>query len=157
MESVKEIKRVQIDGKKYSMPVEDAEIEKLIQRGLKLKSKLDTVKIELEAVENRLIEIASARREGTTTVTLSGISAKSIVTFRESFLVSSGIEEIASPLGPLFSRFFKKKISFSTTPEFKKFMDSGHALGLENAEETKRSIRDYVSVKETKPNVKMEK
>ncbi|SHI15827.1 hypothetical protein [Desulfofustis glycolicus] len=156
MKAVKGVKRVQVDGKKYFMPAEDADIEKLIQKGLRLKSKLDTVKSDLEEVENRLIEIARARREGTTTVTLSGVSAESIVTFRESFAVSPDIVNIALPLGPLFDRFFKKDVAYKGTADFKKFMESGHALGLENAEETKKAILDYITVKETKPNVKIQ-
>ena len=156
MKPVKEIKRVQVDGKKYFMPVEDADIEKLIQRGLILKAKMDVTKSELDSVQNRLVDIAKDRRESTTTVTLPGISAKATITFRERFLVSDDIEEISAPLGPLFGRFFKEKSTFETTPEFKKFMESGHALGVQDPEEVKIAIRNYVSVKETKPNVKIE-
>ena len=156
MKPVKEIKRVQVDGKKYFMPEEDAEIEKLIQKGLNLKAKVEATKIELETVQNSLIDIAKARREGTTTVTLAGISATALITFRERFSVSTDIEDISFPLGPLFSRFFKKKSTYETTPEFKKFMESGHALGIQDPDEIKKSIRKYVSVKETKPNVKID-
>jgi len=102
------------------------------------------------------IEIAKARREGTTTVTLEGISSQALVTFRESFVVKNEIEDIKVPLDPLFARFFEKKIEFKTTAEFKKFMESGHALGIEDPEAVKKNIMKYVTVKETKPNVKME-
>lgn len=156
MRPVKEIKRMQVDGKKYLMPVEDVDIEKLIQKGLRLKANMEAVSKELQAVQSSLIEIAQARREGTTTVTLPGISGKAVVTFRESFAVSDGIEEISPQLGPLFGRFFKKKSSYSTTLEFKKFMESGHALGIEEPEQVKEAMRRYVSIKETKPNVKFE-
>lgn len=155
MEPVKEIKRVQVDGKKYLMPVEDVDVEKLIQKGLRLKARMDTTKREFDTVQNRLVEIARARREGTTTVTLPGVSAKAVITFRESFSVSADVEEISAPLGPLFCRFFHKKSTFKTTPEFKKFMESGHALGIEDPEAVKKAIRDHVSVKKTKPNVKI--
>ncbi|KAB2889323.1 MAG: hypothetical protein F9K32_13065 [Desulfobulbaceae bacterium] len=111
---------------------------------------------ESEEVDAKLIEIARARREGTTTVTLHGINDEAIVTFREGFSVSPDVEEIAVPLGPLFDRFFKKDIVYKVTADFKKFMESSHALGLENAEEAKKAIRDYVAVKETKPNVKIQ-
>ena len=157
MKPIKEIKRVQVAGKKYFVPVEDQNIEKLLQKGLRLKAKIDIAKSDLDTVQNRLIEIAQARREGTTTVTLPGISAKAVITFRESFAVNDDIEEIAIPLGPLFKRFFKKKGTFKTTPEFKKFMGSGHALGIDDPEAVKKAILDHVSIKETKPNVKMEK
>ena len=157
MKAVKEIKRVQVEGKKYLMPAEDVEIEKLIKKGLTLKVKIAAAKEDLETVQNRLIEIAKDRREGTTTVTLPGISAKAIITFRERFVVVDDIEEISIPLGPLFSRFFQKKSTFKTTPELKKFMGSGHALGVDDPEAVKKAILGYVSVKETKPNVKMEK
>lgn len=155
MKPVKEIKRVQVDGKKYFMPVEDVDVEKLIQKGLKLKGKMDATKRDFDTVQKRLVEIAEARREGTTTVTLQGVSAKAVITFRESFIVSDDVEKISVPLGPLFSRFFNKKNSFKTTSEFKKFMKSGHALGIQDPEAIKNAIRDHVSVKETKPNVKI--
>lgn len=156
MKPIKEIKKVQVDGKKHFVPAEDAEIEKLLQRGLALKAKADEVKKELEVVQDRLIEIARARREGTTTVTLESISSQALVTFRESFVVKNEIEDIKVPLGPLFDRFFEKKTEFKTTADFKKFMESGHALGIEDPEAVKQNILKYVTVKETKPNVKME-
>lgn len=156
MKPVKEIKKVQVGGKKHFVPAEDAEIEKLLQRGLALKEKADNIKKELEAVQDRLIEIARARREGTTTVTLEGISSQALVTFRESFVVKNEIEDIKVPLGHLFARFFEKKTEFKTTAEFKKFMESGHALGIDDPEAVKKNIMKYVTVKETKPNVKME-
>lgn len=156
MKPVQELRKIQVDGKKYLMPIEDADIEKLIQQGLRLKSKVDAFQTELETVQARLTEIAQARREGTTTVTLSGVSAEAIVTFREQFSVSSDVEEISAPLGPLFNRFFKKAVTFKTTADFKKFMESDHALGIENAEATKKAVRDYVTMKETKPNVKIQ-
>ncbi len=156
MEPIKEIKKVQVGGKKHFVPAEDAEIEKLLQRGLALKAKADEVKKELDGVQDRLIEIARARREGTTTVTLESISRQALITFRESFVVKNEIEDIRVPLGPLFDRFFEKKAEFKTTAEFKKFMESGHALGIEDPATVKRNILKYVTVKETKPNVKME-
>ncbi len=156
MQPVKDLKHVQVKGKKYLLPVEDISVEKLIQQKSRLKDKMDEVKRESEEVDAQLVEIARTRREGTTTVTLQGISDEAVITFRESFAVSPDVEEIAVPLGPLFDRFFKKDITYKTTADFKKFMESGHALGLENAEEAKKAIRDYVTVKETKPNVKIQ-
>ncbi len=156
MKSVAEVKKVQVEGKKHVVTAEDAEIEKLLQRGLSLKEKADALKKELETVQDRLIEIARARREGTTTVNLAAISAEAVVTFRESFIVKPEIEDIKVPLGPLFARFFEKKTEFKTTAEFKKFMESGHALGMKDPEKIKKSIMKYVTVKETKPNVKIE-
>lgn len=156
MKKVTEIKKVQVGGKKHFVPAEDAEIEKLLQRGLLLKARADLTKKELEDVQDRLIEIAKARREGTTTVTLEGISAQALVTFRESFVVKNEIEDIKVPLGPLFERFFEKKTEYKTTSDFKKFMESGHALGIEEPAEVKKNIMKYVTVKETKPNVKLE-
>nr|WP_320010585.1 hypothetical protein [uncultured Desulfobulbus sp.] len=155
MKAVKQIKRVQVEGKQYLMPAEDADVEKLIQKGLRLKSKVDALQGELESVQARLVEIAQARREGTTTVSLQGVSAKAVITFRESFSVSKDIEDISVPLGPLFGRFFAKSASYKTTGDFKKFMQSEHALGIQNADEVKATIEKYVTVKETKPNVKI--
>ncbi len=156
MKGVKEVKKVQVEGKKHLVVAEDAEIEKLLQRGLSLKEKIKKLDGELKGVQYRLIEIAKARREKTTTVTLDGITAVAIVTFRESYLVKNEIEEIKVPLGPLFERFFEKEVEYKTTADFKKFMESDHALGIENPEEIKADILKYVSTKETKPYLKME-
>ena len=87
---------------------------------------------------------------------LQGSRPKCLITFRKSFVVSNEIEDIAVPLGPLFARFFDKKIEFKVTADFKKFMESSHALGLADPEAIKEAIRKYVTLKETKPNVKME-
>lgn len=156
MKPVQEIKKVQVEGKKYLMPAEDVDIEKLIQKGMKLKSKVEVLQGELEAVQDRLARIARARREGSTTVTLQGVSAKAVVTFRESFSVNNEVVDIAVPLGPLFERFFIKSVTYKTTSDFKKFMQSGHALGIQNSDEVKAAIEKYVAVKETKPNVKID-
>lgn len=156
MKGVKEVKRIQVEGKKHLVVAEDAEIENLLQRGLSLKGKIKELNDELEGIQDRLLEIARDRREGTTTVTLDGVTAMAIVTFRESYLVKNEIEEIKVPLGPLFKRFFEKKVEYKATADFKKFMESDHALGVETPEKVKADILKYVSVKETKPYLKME-
>lgn len=156
MKPIKEIKKIQVDGKKHFLPAEDAEIEKLLQRGLSLKDKTANIKKELEAIEKRIIEIAKARREASTTVTLEGVSATALITFRESYVVADEIENIRVPLGPLFDKFFEKETGYKPTADFKKFMESGHALGIGNPEEVKKNILKYVTLKKTKPNVKME-
>lgn len=156
MKSVNEVKKVQVDGKKHLVLAEDAEIEKLLQRGLSLKEKIKKLDDELEVIQERIIEIARDRREGTTTVTLDSITARAVITFRESYTVKNEIEEIKVPLGPLFERFFEKKVEYKTTSDFKKFMESDHALGVETPEKVKAAILKYVFVKETKPYLKME-
>lgn len=156
MKGVKEIKRVQVEGKKHTVVAEDAEIEKILHRGLSLKGKIKDLNDELDCIQERIIEIARNRREGTTTVTLDGITARAIITFRESYVVKDEIEEIKTPLGPLFERFFEKKIEYKTTTDFKKFMESDHALGIEAPKKVKANILKYISVKETKPYLRME-
>lgn len=156
MKGVKEVKKVQVDGKKHLVLAEDAEIGKLLQRGLSLKGKIKDLEGELEVIQDRIIEIARDRREGTTTVTLDSITARAVITFRESYTVKNEIEEIKVPLGPLFERFFEKKVDYKVTTDFKKFMESDHALGIEAPEKVKAGILKYVSVKETKPYLKME-
>lgn len=156
MKSVKEVKRIQVEGKKHLVVAEDAEIEKLLQRGLSLKGKIKDLEDELGVIQDRIIEIARDRREGTTTVTLDGVTAIATVTFRESYTVKNEIEDIKIPLGPLFERFFEKKVEYKATSDFKKFMESDHALGIELPEKVKTDILKYVSVKETKPYLKME-
>ncbi|KAB2836188.1 MAG: hypothetical protein F9K48_02500 [Candidatus Brocadia sp.] len=156
MKGVKEVKRIQVEGKKHLVVAEDAEIEKLLQRGLSLKGKIEDLEDVLDVIQDRIIEIAKNRREGTTTVTLDSITARAIITFRESYTVKNEIEEIKVLLGPLFGRFFEEKIEYKVTSDFKKFMESDHALGIEAPAKAKADILKYVSVKETKPYLKME-
>jgi len=156
MKGVKEVKRIQVDGKKHLVLAEDAEIQKLLQRGLSLNGKIKDLEDELGVIQDRIIEIARDRREGTTTVTLDGVTAMATVTFRESYTVKNEIEDIKIPLGPLFERFFEKKVEYKATSDFKKFMESDHAMGVESPEKVKTDILKYVSVKETKPYLKME-
>ena len=156
MKGVKEVKRIQVDGKKHLVLAEDAEIQKLLQRGLSLNGKIKDLEDELGVIQDRIIEIARDRREGTTTVTPDGVTAMATVTFRESYTVKNEIEDIKIPLGPLFERFFEKKVEYKATSDFKKFMESDHAMGVESPEKVKTDILKYVSVKETKPYLKME-
>lgn len=149
------LKRTQIQGKKYDLPPEDVEIEKLIKKGLGLDLKLKEINRQLNLIKQRMIEIARGRREGTTTVNLKAISGAVTVTFRESYECNDHVEEIRSELGSLFDRFFHKKASFKTTKELKQFLEEGHGHGLENPDEIKTLIFEYVKKKETKPNVKM--
>ncbi|TVL96026.1 MAG: hypothetical protein CV087_23980 [Candidatus Brocadia sp. WS118] len=123
---------------------------------MSLKGKIKELEGELEVIQDRIIEIARNRREGTTTVTLDSITAIAVITFRESYTVKNEIGEIKVPLGPLFERFFEKKVDYKATTDFKKFMESDHALGIEAPEKVKAAILEYVSVKETKPYLKME-
>ncbi|WKZ17525.1 MAG: hypothetical protein QY310_08755 [Candidatus Jettenia sp. CY-1] len=156
MKGVKEVKRIQVRGKKHTVLEEEAEIEKLLQRGLSLKGKIKVMEDELDIIQDCIIEIARNRREGTTTVMLDSITARAVITFRESYTVKNEIEEIKVPLGPLFEKFFEKKVEYKSTADFKKFMESDHALGIKTPEKVKASILKYVSVKETKPYLKME-
>lgn len=156
MKGIKEVKRIQVEGKKHLVVAEDAEIEKLLQRGLSLKEKIKDLGDELDVIQDRVIEIARNRRKGTTTVTLDSITSIAVITFRESYIVKNEIEDIKTPLGPLFEKFFEKKVEYKVTSDFKKFMESDHALGIESPEKIKNNIQKYVSVKETKPYLKME-
>ena len=91
VKSVKEVKRIQVEGKKHLVVAEDAEIEKLLQRGLSLRGKIKDLEDELGVIQDRIIEIARDRREGTTTVMLDSITARATVTFRESYAVNKSI------------------------------------------------------------------
>jgi hypothetical protein len=153
----KGVKKIQIEGKKHVVLSADADIEKLIKRGLSIKGRMEVLKAGLETIQDRLIELAKQRREKTTTVTLGGVTTDAVVTFRESFVVSDDIEDIKVPLGPLFDRFFNKKTEYKTTADFKKFIESENSLGVKDPDVLKKKIFKYVSTKETKPNVKMER
>ena len=149
------LKRTQVKGKKYDLPAEDVEIEKLLQKGLGLTSKISSLNEELESIKRRITEIASGRREGSTTVKLQGISGVATVTYRESYTCDNSVEEIRLDLGSLFERFFVKKTSYSTTKDLKEFFESEHGLGLNNAKAMKKLILSHVKKKEIKPNVKI--
>ncbi len=155
MAKISGLKRTQIQGKKYDLPAEEVEIQKLVKKGLGLDAKLKTVKNELDAVKNELISIAERRREGTTTVKLQAVTGDSTITFRETYICDDQVEEISQELGSLFDRFFTKKIDFKTSTDLKKFLDGEHAYGIDDPEPMKNLILAHVIKKTTKPNVKL--
>ena len=149
------LKRTQVQGKKYDLPVEEVEIQKLVKKGLSLDTKLKVIQKELNAVKSQLITIAEKRREGTTTVKLNAISGSSTVTFRETYSCDDKVEEISRELGSLFDRFFTKKTDFKTSKDLKRFLEGEHAYGIEDPEPLKKLILAHVKKKSTKPNVKL--
>ena len=149
------LKRTQVQGKKYDLPSEDVNIEKLIQKGLSLSSKISGLNSHLEQVKRQLTALAVGRREGNTTVNLKGVSGSATVTFRESYVCDDRVGEIKQELGSLFDRFFTKKDVWKTTKELKQFIDGEHALGLKDPETMKALILAHLERKETKPNVKI--
>ena len=149
------LKRTQVQGKKYDLPSEDVNIEKLIQKGLSLSSKISGLNSQLEEVKRQLTTLAVGRREGNTTVNLKGVSGSATVTFRESYVCDDRVGEIKQELGSLFDRFFTKTDVWKTTKELKQFIDGEHALGLNDPGTMKALILAHVEKKETKPNVKI--
>ncbi len=100
--STKPFKRTQVAGERYILPGEDVEVEKLVKKGLGLEKRLQEIKNDLEEVKGRLTEIATARRQESTTVNLQAISGKALVTFRESWACDSEVEDLAPELKDLF-------------------------------------------------------
>ncbi|CCK79438.1 hypothetical protein [Desulfobacula toluolica] len=149
------LKRTQVQGKKYDLPAEEVEIQKLVKKGLSLDAKLKKIKQELETVKKESISIAERRREGTTTVQLKAVSGSSTITFRETYVCDDQVEEISQEVGSLFDRFFTKKIDFKTSKDLKKFLEGEHAYGLKDPEPVKKLILTHVKKKTTKPNVKI--
>ena len=149
------LKRTQVQGKKYDLPKEDVEIEKLIQKSISLDAKIKQLSGQLTEVKAQVVEIAKRRRDGTTTVNLKAVTGSFVVTFRESYEATDHVEEIRQDLGGLFDRFFQKKTTFKTTKELKKFLEGDHAHGLKDPEPILKLIHSHIQKKETKPNVKM--
>ena len=153
--SVAKLKRTQIHGKKYDLPEEEVNIQKLIKKGLSLDARIKALKKEQDAVKDELIGIATKRREGSTTVKLKAVSGASTVTFRESYVCDDRVMEIEQDIGSLFERFFTKKVDYKTSKALKQFLDGEHAYGLEDPEPIKKLILTHVKKKSTKPNVKL--
>jgi hypothetical protein len=149
------MKRTQVKGERYNLPPQEIEIEKLIQKGLTLEDRFKEVKQEMEGIKTRLTEIAAARRQGTTTVNLKGISGGALVTFRESYECRPEVEDLKLDLKDLWERFFTKKIEFVVTKDLVNFLESDHGLGLANAPAVKKKILGHLTKKEIKPNVKI--
>jgi len=149
------LKRTQVQGKKYDLPKEDVEIEKLIQKGLGLEAKIKQLNRQLAKVKDQVVGIAKRRRDGTTTVNMKAVTGSFVVTFRESYEADENVDEIRQDLGGLFDLFFEKKTTFKTTKDLKKFLEGDHAHGLDDPEPMKKLIYSHVQKKETKPNVKM--
>lgn len=156
MTRAKELKKVQIQKKKYALPAEEVQIHKLVTKGLSLNGKLKAIKRELESIKGQLIDIAETRREGSTTVKLQTVSGPhSVITFRESYVCDDAVEEISQEIGSLFDRFFTKKVEFKTSKELKQFLDGVHTYGIENPDTIKKLVFSHVQKKSIKPNVKI--
>ncbi len=62
----KVLKRTRVDGKKYELPAEDVEIQKLVKKGLSLSGRISALTAELDAVKLRLAEMARGQNHGLT-------------------------------------------------------------------------------------------
>jgi len=156
MSTVKNTRRIQVDGKRYTVIEEDAKIEKLIKKGLRIKGELSNLKGELDSIHHELTCIANERRQETTTVTLKGVTTRALITYREKYEPRGDLAALSPQLGPLFNRFFSREETFKVKKELKKFLSSEHALGMDNADEIKEEILKYLMVTEIKPSVKIE-
>ncbi len=146
---MKKLKTVQVDGVKYSLPAIEIMTEKLTKKGILLSHRLILAKQELDKVNQQIIEIAVAQREhNKTTVRLSAISGKVIITFRESLVLNQNISEIKHKLGSLYNRFVTTKTDCKPTKELKIFLQSN------KDPEMKTTLEKYIKNKQIKPNVR---
>ncbi len=152
---VKTFKQIQVKGRKHLVITEDADIQKLTRKFLTTKARIDRDRKTLDDIGAELTAIARDRRNGATTVTLEGVSSTTVVTFRESLKVSAQVEDMRVNLGPLFERFFEKNNDYKATSDLKKFLESDHGMGIENSQQIKKELNKYISIHETKPNVKV--
>ncbi|MEZ4529299.1 MAG: hypothetical protein R2941_25600 [Desulfobacterales bacterium] len=150
-----ELKTTQVDGKKYDLPAEEVEIEKLIRKALAMDARIREQKEELEKIKQRLTEIAAQRRDGQTTVKLKAISGQAAVTFRESWECPRNPENLQTELGSMFDRFFAFFPQWKTGKDLKQFMDGGNDFGFPNPAALRTRMSLYVEKKTVKPNVKL--
>lgn len=150
-----DLKKTQVDGKKYELPAEEVEIEKLIRKALAMDARIREQKEELEKVKQSLTEIAIRRRDGQTTVKLKAISGESVVTFRESWECPHNPEPLQRDLGTMFDRFFTLHTEYKTGKELKQFMDGGSDFGFADPAALRSRLALYVEKKTVKPNVKL--
>lgn len=150
------MKKTQVDGKKYLLPEEEIEIEKLIKRGLSLQAKVKQAQDDLEAVKVRLTEISRGRRAaGATSVKLAGISGGAVVTFRESWEAGGDVEDLGQDLGAMFPRFFEREVRFRTTKELAEFIEGRNGFGFADPDAVRELVERFVKRKTIKPNVRI--
>jgi len=148
-------KRIQINGKRYRLPEEEAKLEKLIQKAIALTQRYQETKQALDEVKAQIAEIARQRRpQGKATVVLEALSGKASVTFREDLKVKPEVESLKSKLKGLFERFFELKKEYKATKDLKNLILTGTDYGLD--EKIEKEIREVVEIKEIKPYVKVE-
>jgi hypothetical protein len=151
-----ELKKVQVDGEKYKLPAEEAEIQKLIKRGLSLDGRIRELSGELEGIKKRLTEIGENRRDGQTTVKLEAVGGAGCkITFRESLETGDGVELLKKDLGDLWGRFFDRKETFKATKELKRFLEGETSYGIDDPDPVKERIWEHVQRKTIKANVKL--
>jgi len=148
-------KRIQINGKRYRLPEEEAKLEKLIQKAIALTQRYQETKQALDEVKAQIAEIARQRRpQGKATVVLEALSGKASVTFREDLKVKPEVESLKSKLKGLFERFFELKKEYKATKDLKNLILTGTDYGLD--EKIEKEIREVVEIREIKPYVKVE-
>ena len=152
---MKDLRRVQVDGVRYNLPEREVEIEKLIKKALSLDVIIREYKEEMERVKGRLTEIATARRNGQTTVNLGGVSGQAVVTFRESWECPHNPEPLQSDLGSMFYRFFACLPQWKTGKDLKQFMEGDNDFGFADPAGLRSRLSLYLEKKTVKPNVKL--
>jgi hypothetical protein len=151
------MKQTQVRGERYTLPEGEIEVEKAIRRALALEKKYQEAKAALDEAKAELTEIATARRDGETTIRLDGISGRAVVTYRESLEPDAETDRIKPALGALWERFFEFRPAYKAKKDLKPFMDGAAAMGMDPTEAAalREKIADHVKRKAIKPNVKL--
>ena len=150
------MKRIQVDGRRYQLPAGEAELERTIRRALVAEARFREAKAAMDESKAELVEIATARRNAETTITLSGISGDALVTFRETLEPDPDSDRLRPALGALWDRFFESRRTIKAKKPLKQFME-GADMGMDPAEAAamRDRIAGHIAAKAIRPNVKL--
>lgn len=168
--------------KAVEVPAKDARpIDRLIKRGITLKTRLAVTKVAIEATNEKLLPYCEelAMSTGLKSATFRGTQGQVVAKFSEGILYESkDIPKIKEILGPLYTTAFHEVPSFSFNPadlpEIKKLLgkdfsrlfhmqlnvshtDELKKLLVDGDSETSKKLRDYVSIESKKPSFSYEK
>jgi len=151
------LKKMRVGGVQYTVPESHVEIEKLVQKGISLQSKMKAIQDDLEAVKIRLTEIGRGFREsGATSVKMEAITGGAVVTFRETWEAVGDVKGLGQDLGPAYDIFFEQETKWKATKALSTFMDGqADGYGFTDPDAVRELLAGYVKRKVIKPNVKI--
>lgn len=112
-------REIRLNGKKYTLTLEEIHKINLIRKGLALQKKMEPLKKTLDEVKSELAGMAAAIREGKRMIRLDGIICEAEVTWNRDISIDpEKVPELKLKLGNKFDQFLEAKTDYKLTKEY---------------------------------------